>query len=170
MPLGFELTNPQTQDLPLYRFPCLLLLLPIHARRRTPLDCSPGKCWWDQRHLVHWQRRWDLKKLDGGKIWRSLNNSLAITQFYGIGSMEANADLLVGGTQDLSSHIYNGGQWTTRAVYTVTGLMRLWIMPIRSRCTCQQTAAFIDQTTEDCPGSRNANLKTYGFWICLSFS
>jgi len=48
---------------------------------------------------------------DIGETWTSLNNGLNITEYYKIGSSFLNPDLILGGSQDNSSHLFNGEHW-----------------------------------------------------------
>lgn len=51
------------------------------------------------------------KSTDGGKTWKNLNEEgLYITQFFGLGDSEMNADVILGGTQDNSVYVTNSSK------------------------------------------------------------
>lgn len=50
-----------------------------------------------------------FRSTDFGNNWTDLSSSLEITQWYGVGGVETNLNLLAGGTQDNGSNFWTGG-------------------------------------------------------------
>jgi len=48
---------------------------------------------------------------DEGATWTSLNNGISISQYYKLSSSYTQPDLILGGTQDNSTHRYDGTSW-----------------------------------------------------------
>lgn len=86
--------------------------------------------WWEfnanppfihaDQHELEWDRNGDLfSATDGGlyvtenngNSWRDLNTGLHITQFYRFSSSQQNDEIIIGGSQDNSTWVYDNGNW-----------------------------------------------------------